>query len=35
MPTIDPFDRTIDLNDHLDVYKAHMYIQVIDATCCR
>jgi len=36
MPTIDPFDRTTDLANHLDVYKAHMYVQDIDdATCCR
>ena len=36
MPSIELFDGTIDANDHLDVYKAQMYVQdVDDATCCR
>jgi len=35
MPTIDPFDGTTNLDDHLDVYNTHMYVQdVNDATCC-
>jgi len=34
MPSVELFDRTMDLNDHLDVYKAQMYVQdVDDATC--
>ena len=36
MPFIEPFDKTTDPDDHLDVYNAQMYIQdVDDATCCR
>jgi len=36
MPSVDLFDETTDPDDHLDVYKAHMYVQdVDDATCCR
>ena len=35
-PPVDLFDGTTDLDDHLDVYKAQMYVQdVDDATCCR
>ena len=36
MPSVDLFDGTTDPDDHLDVYKAQMYVQdVDDATCCR
>jgi len=36
MPSIELFDRTTDSDDHLDVYKAQMYVQDMDdATCCR
>ena len=35
MPTINSFDGITDLDDHLDVCKAHMYVQDIDdATYC-
>jgi len=35
MPSIELFNGTADLDDHLDVYKAQMYVQdVDDATCC-
>ena len=35
MPSVEPFDGTTDPDDHLDVYKAQMYIQdVDDAICC-
>lgn len=30
IPTIDPFDRTTDPDDHLDAYKAHMYVLDVD-----
>ena len=30
MLTIDPFDGATKPNDHLDVYKAQMYIQDVD-----
>jgi len=34
MPTIDPFYGTTNPKDHLDVYKAQMYVHdVDDATC--
>jgi len=26
MPSVEPFDRTTDPDDHLDVYKAQMYV---------
>ena len=36
MPSVDLFDGTTDPDDHLDVYKAQMYVQdVDDVTCCR
>ena len=36
MPSVDLFDGTTDPDDHLDVYKAQMYVQhADDATCCR
>jgi len=36
MPSIELFDRTTDLDKHLDVYKAQMYVQdVDDVTCCQ
>jgi len=36
MPSIELFDGTTDPDDHLQVYKAQMYIQnVDDATYCR
>jgi len=36
MPSVDLFDGTTDPDDHIDVYKAQMYVQdVDDATCCR
>ena len=36
MPSVDLFDETTDPDDHVDVYKAQMYVQdVDDATCCR
>jgi len=35
MPTIDPFDRTSNPADHLDIYKGNIYVQdVDDITCC-
>ena len=34
MPSIEPFDGTTDPDDHLDVYKAHMYVQDVDDTIC-
>jgi len=35
MPSVEPFDGTTDFYDHLDVYKAQMYIQdVEDAIFC-
>ena len=30
MPTIDPFNRTTDPDDHLDVYKAPMYMKDVE-----
>ena len=30
MPTIDSFDGTTNSNDHIDIYKAHIYIQNVD-----
>ena len=36
VPSVDLFDGTTDPDDHLDVYKAQMYVQdVDDATCYR
>jgi len=36
MPSIELFDETTDLDDHLDVYKVQMYVQDMDdPTCCR
>jgi len=36
MLSFEPFDGTKDPDDHLDVYKAQMYVQdVDDAMCCR
>jgi len=35
MPSVEPFDGTTYQDDHLDVYKAQMYLEdVDDATCC-
>ena len=30
MPSIKPFNGTMNSNDHLDVYKAQMYVQDMD-----
>jgi len=36
MPSIELIDETTDPDDHLDVYKAQMYVQDVDnATYCR
>jgi len=36
MSSVEPFDGTTDPDDHLDVYKAQIYVQdVDDAMCCR
>jgi len=36
MPSVEPFDETTDLDDHLDVYKAQMHVQDMEnAMCCR
>jgi len=36
MPSVDLFDGTTYPDDHVDVYKAQIYVQdVDDATCCR
>lgn len=36
LPTIEPFDGTIDLDDHLSAYKHQMYVQAVDdATWCK
>ena len=35
MPTIDPFYRTTDLDDHLDVYKGQMYVQDVNNVTCQ
>jgi len=36
MSSIDLFDGTTDPDDHLNVYKAQMYVEdVDDVTCCR
>ena len=36
MPSVEAFDGTTDLDDHLDVYKAQMYVHNVDnATCYR
>ena len=34
MPFVEPFDGTTDPNDHLDVYRAQMYIQDVDDAMC-
>ena len=35
MLTINPFDGTIDSDDHLNIYKEQMYVEdVDDVTCC-
>jgi len=30
MPTIDPYDGTMDPEEHLGKYNAHMYVQDVD-----
>jgi len=30
MPSVEPFDETTDPGNHLDVYKAWMYVQDVD-----
>jgi len=36
MPSVEPCDGTTNPDDHLDVYKAQMYVlDVNDAMCCR
>ena len=34
MPSVEPFDITTDLDNHMDIYKVQMYVQDVDDTIC-